>query len=366
MPARKEPADEPANEPASRSLENKAFLWLLVVVSIAFVLILLPFYGAVLWGTATALIFAPLNDRIRRSSGGRDSLAAVLTVLIIVSLVILPILVIASLLVKEATGVFERLQSGEISVGRYFQQILEVLPAWLGDLLRRFGLDELVLVQERLATAATKGSQQMAAQALTFGQNTFQILVEFFVMLYLLFFLLRDGVAISRRILRALPLHESHKRNLLEKFTTVMRATVKGNIVVAAIQGTLGGLIFWLLGIHAPLLWGVIMAFLSLLPAIGAAIVWLPVALWLLATGSVWQGVVLIAFGVLVIGLVDNLLRPILVGKDTRMPDYVVLLVTLGGMAIFGINGFVIGPLCAAMFLAAWDLFAAERAGRGA
>jgi predicted PurR-regulated permease PerM len=159
----------------------------------------------------------------------------------------------------------------------------------------------------------------------------------------------------------AVPLSADRQRALFAKFAVVVRATVKGNIVVALLQGALGGLIFWLLGIHAPLLWGVLMAFLSLLPAVGAGLVWAPVALYFLATGAVWQGVVLIAYGVLVIGLVDNLLRPILVGKDTKMPDYVVLISTLGGIAVFGLNGFVIGPLIAAMFIAAWDLFAASR-----
>ena len=137
---------------------------------------------------------------------------------------------------------------------------------------------------------------------------------------------------------------------------------MKGNIVVAIVQGALGGLIFWVLGIHAPLLWAVLMAFLSLLPAVGTALVWLPVALYFLATGAHWQGLILIAYGVFVIGLVDNVLRPVLVGKDTRMPDYIVLIATLGGMAVFGPNGFVIGPLIAALFIAAWDLFAASRA----
>jgi predicted PurR-regulated permease PerM len=128
-------------------------------------------------------------------------------------------------------------------------------------------------------------------------------------------------------------------------------------VLVAIAQGALGGLIFWILGVQAPLLWAVVMAFLSLLPAVGAAIVWAPVAVYFLVTGSVWQGVVLIAFGVFVIGLVDNVLRPVLVGKDTKMPDYVVLLSTVGGMALFGLNGFVIGPVIAALFIAAWDLF---------
>jgi predicted PurR-regulated permease PerM len=207
-----------------------------------------------------------------------------------------------------------------------------------------------------------KGSQFFAAQAINIGQNTFEFVVSLFVMVYLLFFLLRDGDDLARRLRAAIPLHVDHQRALLEKLTVVVRATVKGNIVVAVLQGALGGLIFWILGIRAPLLWAVVMAILSLLPAVGAALVWLPVAIYFLATGAVWQGVGLIAYGVLVIGLVDNVVRPILVGQDTKMPDYVVLISTLGGIAIFGINGFVIGPLIAAMFIAVWDIVSASRA----
>jgi predicted PurR-regulated permease PerM len=176
-----------------------------------------------------------------------------------------------------------------------------------------------------------------------------------------LFFFLRDGHQLVRRLREAIPLELDVKRSLATKFATVIRATVKGNIVVAMVQGALGGFIFWALDLQAPVLWGVLMAFLSLLPAVGAAVVWLPVAVYLLLTGSVVQGGVLIAFGVLVIGLVDNVLRPILVGKDTKMPDYVVLLSTLGGISLFGLNGFVIGPVIAAMFMAAWDLLVSAR-----
>src|SRR5688572_10757206 len=180
-------------------------------------------------------------------------------------------------------------------------------------------------------------------------------------MLYLLYFLLRDGRELSARIGKAVPLREDLRRGLFRKFATVVRATVKGNIVVAVIQGALGGLAFAFLGIPGAFLWGTVMALFSLLPAVGTAIVWIPVAVWLLATGSTWQGVVLAAYCVLVIGLVDNVLRPILVGKDTRMPDWIVLISTLGGMAIFGLNGFVIGPVIAAMFMAVWDVVAQTR-----
>jgi predicted PurR-regulated permease PerM len=186
-------------------------------------------------------------------------------------------------------------------------------------------------------------------------------MVSFGVMLYLLFFLLRDGPQISRLIMRAIPLSEPQKQHLLRKFTTVARATVKGNIAVAAVQGALGGLIFWILGIQGAQLWGVLMAFLSLVPAVGGALVWGPVAIYFLLTGDIGKGSILTGFCVVVIGTVDNVLRPILVGKDTRMPDWVVLISTLGGMALFGINGFVIGPLIAALFIASWDLSTSTR-----
>ena len=227
--------------------------------------------------------------------------------------------------------------------------LFEPLYRWL---LRRH-FDAL---QRWLSTALAQASQVVATQALRIGHDTFDFIVGLFLALYLAFFLIRDGQAITLSVHRALPLAPQHQQELLDKFTTVIRATVKGNLLVAAIQGALGGLAFWLLDIEAAVLWAVVMAFLSLLPAVGAAIVWLPVALYFLLTGATMEGVALIAYGVLVIGLIDNLLRPALVGKDTRMPDYVVLLTTLGGMSVFGINGFVLGPTIAAMFVAVWHI----------
>jgi predicted PurR-regulated permease PerM len=290
---------------------------------------------------------------------GRRNVAALTTVMVIVMMVILPVTPLAVLLLQEGLGIYARIQSGEVRPGQYLQQIFDALPAWVTQLLERFGLPTLADVQERVSTSFVRGIQLIAPKVLDIGQNTFDFVLQAFIMLYLLFFLLRDGDVLWRRIRDALPLREEVQRGLAGKFTTVIRATVKGGIVVAALQGALGGLIFWFLGIHAPILWGVLMAFLSLLPAVGAGLVWLPVAIYLLVTGATWQGVLLIAYGILVIGLVDNVLRPVLVGKDTRMPDYVVLVATIGGIAIFGINGFVIGPVIAAMFIAVWAMVAA-------
>ena len=345
----------------SSSLEDKFFLYLLVVVSLAFFWVLWPFYGAVFWGAVFAIVFNSLFVRLLRKMPAKRTLAALLTLATILVLVILPVGLISVLLTQETASVYQRVQSGELSFTRYFQQIHSALPQWITNLLDRSGLGNLGLIQARLADSLTQGSQMIATQALSIGQNAFDFFVSFFIMLYLLFFFLRDGGALSRRIKEAIPLEGEIKRSLLIKFTTVIRATVKGNIVVAVLQGALGGLMFWFLGIHAPVLWGTLMAFLSLLPAVGAALVWLPVAVYFLTTGALWQGVLLIAYGVLVIGLVDNILRPVLVGKDTKMPDYVVLVSTIGGMSLFGLNGFVIGPVIAAMFMSAWDIFMKAR-----
>ena len=341
----------------SPQFQHKIFLLLLAVVSAAFIWILLPYYGAIFWGTVLAILFAPLYRRLVVNLKGRRNLAAVITLVLSLVIVIFPLSVITASLLKEGAIVYERLRTGELNFGAYFQQVLAALPTWVVNLLDRFGLGDFSSLQDRLSSGALQGSQLVAKQAVLVGQNTFDFLVGFGLMLYLLFFLLRDGAVLSFRIKQAIPLSADYKRNLFGKFTTVIRATVKGNIVVAITQGALGGLMFWFLGIQGALLWAVLMAFLSLLPAVGAAIVWAPVAIYFLATGAIWQGVALILFGVFVIGLVDNILRPLLVGKDTQMPDYVVLISTLGGMALFGLNGFVIGPAVAALFIAAWDLF---------
>jgi predicted PurR-regulated permease PerM len=155
----------------------------------------------------------------------------------------------------------------------------------------------------------------------------------------------------------ALPLAPEHTEALLQKFITVVRATIKGTVAVALAQGLIGGTTLWLLGVQGAMVWAVLMAFLSLIPAVGSALVWAPIALYLFATDHLWQAGVLVFVGAFVIGLVDNLLRPLLVGKDTQMPDYIVLMSTIGGIGVFGINGVVIGPAIAALFIATWDLF---------
>ena len=342
----------------SRALQDKTFLLLLVGVTAAFAWILWPYFGAIFWAAVLAILFTPMYRRLRVRTGQRTTLAALLTLLAILLIVILPAAFVGSMLLQEAYGVYARVQSGEINFGHYLDKTLAALPGWAGGLLDRYGLSSLPAVQEKFSTGLTKGLQFVAARALNVGQDALEFVVSFFLMLYLLFFLLRDGAPLTARAAAAIPLRQDLRHDLAVKFATVIRATIKGNIVVAIVQGALGGLAFWALGVGPALLWAVVMAFLSLLPAVGTALVWLPVALYLFAIGATWQAIALIVFGVFVVGLVDNVLRPLLVGKDTKMPDYVVLLSTLGGMTVFGFNGFVIGPIVAAMFMAVWDTLA--------
>lgn len=346
-----------------RRLEEKIFLLLIAAASLAFAWILWPFFGAIFWGTVIAIVFAPLFRRLSGPMRQSPSIAALATILIVIVIVILPLTAITSSLIQEATNLYDRIHSGELNFSLYFNQIWDAMPSWIQNMMSRLGLTNLGAVQEKLAVGLRQGSQFLATQILSIGQFTFQFIINLCVMLYLLFYLLRDGDALCHIISRAIPLRTDQQRALFTKFTTAVRATVQGGIFVAILQGMLGSLIFWFLGIHTPLLWGVIMAFLSLLPAIGASLVWLPVAIYLLATGDVWQGLTLIAFGTLIIGLVDNFMRPVLVGKDTRLPNYVVLISTLGGLQIFGLNGLIIGPAIAAMFTVVWEIFSTSRQG---
>lgn len=340
-----------------KTLQFKSLTVLLLLVTVAFIWILLPFYGAVFWAVILGILFAPMQRRLQQKFGWQRNLTSLCTLGICLVIAILPVIILSVLLVQEGAMLYNNIESGQLDIGAYLAQFKHSLPPYFQHLLDRFGMGELNGLREKIVKASMQGSQVLATQAFSFGQGTFEFVVSFGIMLYLLFFFLRDGAELVRKVRTAVPLEESHKWRLQLKFNRVVRATVKGNLVVAVTQGALGGAIFWFLDIPSALLWAVLMGFLSLLPAVGAGIVWAPVALYFLLSGMIWQGAVLALFGVFVIGLVDNVLRPILVGKDTRMPDYMILISTLGGLAVFGLNGFVIGPLIAALFMSSWALF---------
>lgn len=342
------------------SIQDVSFFLLVALTTLAFFALIRNFLTPVFWAAVLATVFFPLQRRYVAALGGRTALAALATILTIIGLVVLPLVLVGLALSQEAIQLQEQVTSGAIDLQaplRFFRRITPLASDYLG----RFGVD-LGAIMQRLSNAAVAVTQFIASRALAIGQDVLRFTVLLFLMLYVLFFFLRDGSRLVATLIRVLPLGDARERQLLAKFAEVARATIKGTLVVGIVQGAIGGALFWVLGIPAPVFWGTVMTVFSVLPAVGAGLVWGPAAIILLGTGEIVKGIVLIAAGVLIIGLVDNLLRPILVGRDTQMPDYLVLLATLGGLAVFGVSGFVIGPVIAAFFLIVGEMFAEEHA----
>ncbi len=339
-------------------LERRSFLILLGLISLLFALVMRPFWSAIFWAMVVTVLFAPMQVRLLPRLGHRRTLTALITLLTLSVIVIIPVLALLSAFIQQGAAFYAMIESRQIEPAQFIDQVVNAVP-FVPALMERTGVDT-DSIRAYLASSATGISEIIAQQALAIGRNTVNFTVKLILMLYLTFFLLRDGDRLLALMDAAVPLSETRKQLLFRKFVEVTRATVKGNLLVAMVQGALGGLIFWLLDIPAPILWAVVMAFLSMIPAVGAALVWAPVALYLYATGAWFDASVLVAYGALIIGLADNVLRPILVGRDTKLPDYIVLFSTMGGIALLGINGFVIGPLIAAVFLAFWNIFIAD------
>ncbi len=336
------------------NVQRAFFIALLLAVSIAFFWLIRSFLQPIFWAVALGIVVYPLHARLLRRLHDRESLAAGVSVLAVVIVVILPLIGIGAAVATEGAALYARLENGGAGVDSLATRAQESMPQ-IARLIERVGLDPSRL-EEQAQSAAVTASRYIAQRAVAIGQGTLRGTVFFFLMLYLLFFFLRDGPRMLDGLVRALPLGDQRERHLLGRFAEVSRATIKGTLVVGIVQGAIGGTAFAVLGIGAPVLWGVVMALLSILPAVGTALVWLPAAIYLIFNDQVFGGIALIVVGVLVIGSVDNVLRPILVGRDTRMADYLILLSTLGGLAAFGLAGIIIGPTIAAFFLSVWHM----------
>jgi predicted PurR-regulated permease PerM len=366
MSGHQDRASGPAHHSGSKStargtgIQNVSFFILVALTTLAFLALVGSFLMPVFWAAVLATVFFPLQSRYVERFGGRRSMAALATILTIIGLVVVPLFLVGVAMSREAVDLRNQITSGAVDLQapvRFLRRITPLATDYVGG----FGIDVEALVQ-RLSTSAVAVSQFIASSALGIGQDALRITALFFLMLYILFFFLRDGSRLVATLIRVLPLGDVRERQLLAKFAEVSLATIKGTLVVGVIQGAIGAVLFWALGIPAPVFWGTLMTIFSVLPAVGPGLIWLPAAVILLAMGHIVKGIIVIAAGVLVIGLVDNVLRPILVGRDTQMPDYLVLLATLGGLAVFGVSGFVIGPVIAAFFLVVWEMFAQEHA----
>jgi predicted PurR-regulated permease PerM len=328
------------------------FLLLLLVVTAAFLGIIDDFFKAIFWAAVLAMMFRPLHQKLVEVMPTRPALNALLTTLAVIVAVLIPVSLTALAVAQEAANLARDLETGKIDTESALLWLEQRVP-FLPGLLDRFEID-VARIQEGVSDAAIASGRWIAGNAVAIGQNTLQFFLQLFVMLYLLFFFIRDGKTILLAIARVLPLDIELQESLRARFANVARATLKGTFLISAIQGFIGGIAFWALGIRAAVLWGVVMALFALIPAVGPPIIWLPAAIVLMASGQLTKGLILILVGAIAIGLVDNLLRPVLVGRDARLPDYIILLTTLGGIAVFGLSGVLIGPIIAALFFTVW------------
>lgn len=336
---------------------RQAVLVLLVAaISIAFVAMIRAFLLTILLAAIFAGLSYPMYEWLGRKLGGRSALAAIATLLVLVTLVIGPLLAVLAAGANEALRVSEVIRP---QVERFvehpgeFNQRLRLLPGY-------------AYVEPYRAQIFTKAGELVSsASAFIFAalsattRATAVFIFHFVILLYTMFFFLTDGPRLLGAILAYLPLRGTDQERMLDTFVSVTRATLKGTVLIGAVQGLLGGLAFWAAGIEGAIFWGTVMTVLSIIPGIGGALVWLPASIVLVVTGDVLRGVALAAFCGLVIGSIDNLLRPLLVGRDTQMHELLIFFSTLGGLMMFGVMGFIVGPILAALFVTVWDMFAA-------
>lgn len=344
-----------------QKIEQGGLFAFLALITFALAIVVADFLSALLWAVVAAILFQPIFQRLLQRWPGRRNRASAVTLLVITFAVIIPAFIVASLVAEQASSVIEQIRSGQINFARYFAQVHDALPERVRHALDYAGFGTFEHAQASISDAISNSASLLAQRALAIGANAAAFLLTFTAGLYVTYFLLRDGEHLAPAVIRALPLEPVVAGKLADRFANVVRATVKGTGLVALAQGALGAVTFAIVGQPAALLWGVLMTVASLLPAIGPAIVWLPVAVYLLAIGAIWQGIVVIASGLFVIGLVDNLLRPMLVGRDTGIPDWVILVTTLGGIQLAGLSGIVLGPLAAALFMTAWQILTEQR-----
>lgn len=335
-----------------------AFVLILVLaVTALFVAVTWPFLKPLLLGAMLAGLCRPLYSWVKRLVGGRRSLAATLTLVILFVLVAGPVSAFVGVVVAQAIHVSDQAipwvqqHFGAASTLNAHDWLVQRFPA-----LAPY-VPEQTQILESLGRVAKSAGSFLVVGATQLTAGTASFLLDLFVMLYAMFFFFRDGPRIIEKIFYFMPLTSKDEGLLLERLSSVTRATIKGTLVIGIIQGTLAGLGFWAAGIDGAAFWGTVMTVLSVVPGIGAALIWVPAVIYLFISGQTLTATLLLAWCAAVVGTVDNLLRPALVGKDAKMPDLLILIGTLGGLFLFGPIGFIVGPIVCGLFLTVWDIY---------
>lgn len=341
---------------ASTDNYRKFFMGAMVIaVTIAFIAVMRSFLVTLLLAAIFSAILHPFYYRVLRLFRGRQAIASIVTLLIVYVVVIGPMAVFVGVLVSQAVNVSQSAVpwiQQQVSNPSELVQKLETLPGF--DRLEPYREQILTKVGEFVGTIGTFMVSKLSAVT----KGTVTVGLQFLIMTYAMFLFLMRGSAALRIILSYLPLSKEESTLIVDRFVAVTRASLVSSVVIGVIQGTLGGLAFWVAGIKGAVFWGTLMGVAALVPGVGAAIVWLPGVIYLVLSGHTAAGLLLCAFCAVIVSSVDNVIRPRLVGRDTKLPELIVLLSTLGGIMLMGPVGFIIGPVVAALFITVWDIYA--------
>jgi predicted PurR-regulated permease PerM len=351
-------ADAP--EPVEGFHQQRFLLGSVVLISIAFLWMISGFLMALFLAALTAAMTRPIYLWLVRAFRGREIPAAITLVLLVFFLVVGPAMALVGLVVGQAFQVTQSITpwvQHQIENPEEGAKLLAAIP-FVNELLESDLFPDRGQLIESGGAAIKRVGSVLIDGAAAAGSLTASFFLQLFIMLYALFSFLYQGPRILDRILYLLPLGPDQEGQLLERFTSVTRATLRGSLLIGGLQGLLAGIAFWLAGVPAPAFWGTVMMVLSVIPGIGAPVIWIPAALWLFGTGETTPAILVSLWCALVVGTVDNFLRPRLVGSDAKMSDLMILLSTLGGIGLFGPLGFVTGPILAAIFMTSWDLYA--------
>jgi predicted PurR-regulated permease PerM len=341
----------PGPEASARRFRRGFLLALAVGISVLFFFVIQRYVLTVLLAAVFAGLAYPLYSWFLARMGPR--LAATTTLVVLLAGVGLPAAGVLTLVATEAVQISQGVEIWFQEEGRTAQihERLERIP-----FAGRFMPDGDQIVERVQEAAGRAGSFLMGTLAAA-TRGTLNLFLQLLVLFYALFYFLVDGPRILQGILRHVPLEPGQKEELLERFVSVTRATLRGSLLIGLIQGGVAGLAFWVAGVPGPAFWGTIMVILSIIPAVGAGLIWVPAVIYLFMAGQVVAGIGLLAWCAIVVGTIDNLLRPRLIGRDARMSDLLILLSTLGGIVLFGAVGFIVGPIVAALFVTVWHIY---------
>ncbi len=337
------------------------FILILIIVSGLVALLFAPFISAILTaGILTATFYRPYRFLLKNTNNN-EVLSSIATCLIVLFVIIIPIGIVVGLVVNETTHLYQQVKDNGDTYSEIVSNSLENFDE--ASLVYSFDLDRL-LEKNQIIKSIQEASRNILVIIQKTTQNIVGIILWIFVMFFSLYYFLIEGKSVIKKVMYLSPLKDEYEEDLSRRFASMVRATLKGTIIVGSIQGVLGGMMFAIAGIPSFVIWGVIMIILSIIPAIGSALIWIPAGLIMLFMGNIWQGVFILVFGSVVISFIDNILRPKLVGNDTAMHPLLVFFATLGGLIIFGILGFIIGPVIMALFLALWEIYGKEFKGQ--